>query len=163
MKNLKQTRPTNEESQLQHQERHGLDNLFLDLHYLGNWAPGNSDERGDGIMSIDDKDPLNVKICLHCKSIWIHRIGMNYCGDCGYSSFERTHDDNYKVAKNYPKIKPEFEVLRNPHFPLACNGWWMESQALSKLESIGLSLGYGRMQQFVDGMYLIACDKEIEL
>jgi len=111
-------------------------------------------------MSIDDKDPLYVKICLHCKSIWIHRVGMNYCGDCGSSSFERTHDDNFKVAGNYPRVEAEFEVLRNPIFPIGCNGWWSESHALSKLNDIGLQIGYGRMQQFVDAMYLIATDRE---
>ena len=95
---------------------------------------------------------LNVKICLNCKDIWIHRVGMNYCGSCGTSSFEPTHDSNFKVAQNYPGIPDEFEVLRNPHWPIGTNGWWSESYALSKLNGTGVRIGYGRMKQLVDEM-----------
>ena len=105
----------------------------------------------------EDKESLNVKICVNCKDIWIHRVGMNYCGSCGTSTFDRTHDSNFSVAQNYPKISKEFEALRDPNYPIGCNGWWSESYALSKLNDIGVSIGYGRMQQFSDEMYGIKC------
>ena len=70
---------------------------------------GHNKER---IVMEDYREEGEVKICLHCKSIWIHKKGMNYCGDCSRSSFEKTHDDNYKIAKNYPMTTYNKEVIK---------------------------------------------------
>jgi len=80
---------------------------------------------------------------------------MQYCGDCGTGSFERTHDSNYTTAENYPQVDPEFESLRNSCFPIGCNGWWFESYTLQELTKAGERLGYGRMKQMVDQMHKI--------
>jgi len=102
-----------------------------------------------------DKEPLNVKICVNCKDIWIHRVGMNYCGSCGTGTFEQTHDSNFNKAENYPKINDVFESVRNPMFPIACNGWWLESYMIEAIEKHGERLGYGRLEQMASAMYEI--------
>ncbi len=103
-------------------------------------------------MSIDDNKSLNVKICVNCKDIWIHRVGMNYCGSCGTGTFERTHDSNFKQAENYPAIDEVFESVRNVEFPIGCSGWWIETHTISYLQKTASRLGWKPLLEIVTDM-----------
>ena len=102
-------RPPNEEPKLQHQERHGLDNIFPDLHCLGNWAPGNSDERGDGIMKgngIIEAKAAQAKLIKEN-----HAIGLRLKQNIAYSEILEGAVDT--VETELAKSQRENKILKD--------------------------------------------------